>query len=284
MSRVRRVLGLVLSVGLVALALGALGVSSASAATAPAVKVCKKLPTGLAGHGLWNASNCEGTSVTNGEFAWAWADNEGKATVYCILGGTLYADDLCESDNGKGPFFESLQTEAFPKQTGLLLASTLTGHAAAIATTIDCTDGDFTGQPVTPTLSTGVAITYLGCTVVAPAKCTVGNFPGGPAGTIKTEQLNGLLESLTLTNFTPNAANKFVAIEYKGAECSVKEKEFPITGSQMCKWNAGSTEPAVLHLLNCLKSESTLKLGSEKAEYEGLTHVAFAGNPYWKVR
>jgi hypothetical protein len=282
MFRVRRVLGLVLSAGLVALALGALGVSSASAATAPAVKVCKKLPAGLTGKGLWLSEACPKTeNAKEGTYAWAWAENQGKSTLYCLLGGTLYAESLCESDNKVGPFLEVLTNEAFPKQTGLLLLSVLTGHAAGIATTIHCEDGDFSGQPLTATLSSGITITYLGCTVTN-AGCTV-NSTGGTAGTIETQKLDGSLESLTLVNFTPEEKSKFVEVEYNGTSCALKEEKLPISGSQMCQWNSGSTEPAILHLLLCKKSESALKLGSEKAEYEGLTHVRFEGSPYWKI-
>jgi hypothetical protein len=277
----RRVLGLVLSVGLVALALGALGVSSASAATAPGEKVCKKVPSGLSGKGLYKEPNCTGNEVS-GAYAWAWADEGGKSTIYCLLkSGGPWGDPLCST--GTGLFEEFLvKGEAFPKHTGLLLLSILVGHAATLPTTIHCGDGDFSSQPVTATLSQEITITYLACTVSAPANCEVDNA-GGVAGTIKTEKLNGLLESLTLTNFTPASENKFVEIEYKGTSCTLKGDKFPIKGSQMCEWNAGSSEPAILHLLNCKKTGSALKLGEEKAEYEGLTHVSFESNPYWKV-
>lgn len=280
MTRARYVLKLVLSAGLAVLVLGALGVSSASAATAPAIKVCKQLPAGLAGHGLWSASNCEGTSVTNGEFAWSWADNGGKATVYCILGGTLYADDLCETDNGKGPFFESLQAETFPKLLGLLLLSTLTGHAGGVATVIDCKDGDFRGTGASATLTIETTITYLGCLASSPANCEVSNA-GEKGGTLKTEDLTGKLESLTLVNFNPEAKNEFITIEYKlGCGKSLEKEKFPISGSQMCEFGAAAQTPAVEQLLNCTKKGSALKLGAEKAEYEGLVHIHFEGLPY----
>jgi hypothetical protein len=87
-----------------------------------------------------------------------------------------------------------------------------------------------------------------------------------------------------LVNFTPATANKFFELEYSGTSCALKEPKLPLSGSQMCQWNPGSTEPAVLHLLLCKKSESALKFGSEKAEYEGLTHVHFENSPYWKIQ
>jgi hypothetical protein len=244
------------------------------------VKVCKKVPAGTSGKALYKNANCTGNEES-GVYAWAWADGAAN-TWYCLLKTSgLWGDPLCSTGTGK--FEEVLvKGEAFPKQTGLLLLTILVGHAAAIATTIHCEDGDASAQPTVSRLSQEIGITYLGCTVTAPANCEVGNT-GGVAGTIKTEKLNALLESLTLTNFSPATENKFVEVEYKGTSCSLKEKKFPIRGSQMCEWNAGSSEPAILHLLNCKKTGSALKIGEEKAEYEGLTHVAFEGNPYWKV-
>jgi hypothetical protein len=280
MVRARSVLRLVLSAGLAVLVLGALGVSSASAATAPALKVCKKVPSGE--KGLWNSSNCGGTSVASGEYAWSWADNGGAATIYCLLGGTKFTEALCEGA-GTGPFGEVLKAETFPRLLGLLLLSTLIGHAATIATELDCKDGDFSGTGATATLTINTTITYLACTVVKPANCEVGNV-GGAAGTIKTQELNGLLESLTLVNFTPAAASLFVEVEYKGSSCSLKADKFPIKGSQMCEFGTAAQTPAVEQLLNCKKTASSLTLGTEPATYEGLTHIHFEGLPYWKVR
>jgi hypothetical protein len=275
---------LVLSAGLAVLAVGALGVSSASAATAPALKVCLKLPTGLKEHGLWNTSNCEGANVTNGAFAWSWADKNGEATVYCLLGGKLYAESLCETDNGTGPFLESLQVEPFPRSLGLLLLSVLAGHAAGTATKIHCEDGNFSGTPATATLNINTTIDYTGCISTEPAGCQVSNPGSKTLGLLITNQLNGRLESLTLVNVTPNEANKFIEIEFHGMPCkSLFGISFPISGSQMCE-SEGGTTPAIEHLLTCKASGSSLKLGTENATYEGKTHIHLEGLPYWKIR
>src|ERR1700690_2324840 len=181
MFRVRRALGLVLPVGLVALALGALGVSSASAATPPGVKVCKALTAGP-GKALYTNSNCTGNTET-GTYAWAWADGAAN-TWYCLLkSGGLWGDPLCSTGTGK--FEEVLvKGEAFPKQTGLLLLSVLVGHVATLPTTIYCKGGDFRPHPVTSTLSQEIGITYLGCAVLAPASCEVGNVGATKGGKI----------------------------------------------------------------------------------------------------
>lgn len=230
-------------------------------------------------------SNCEGASVVKGEWALSWANNGGKNTVYCVLGGTEFTEDLCFT-GGSGPFGKvEVANEAFPNLEGALLLSVLVGHAAGTPTTIHCEGGKFKGNSSTQTLNTGTFITYTGCTVSAPAKCEV-SIPGGTAGTLETKGLNGEQASAAspLVNFTPEANSKFIEIEYKGSECALKGNVFPISGSQMCTFNAGSTTTlAVLQLLKCVKSESALKLGSEKAEYEGLTHIKFVGEPFWKV-
>jgi hypothetical protein len=276
---------LVLSAGLAVLAVGALGVSSASAATAPALKVCLKLPTGLKEHGLWNTSNCEGANVTNGAFAWSWADKNGEATVYCLLGGKLYAESLCETDNGTGPFLESLQVEPFPRLLGLLLLSLLTGHAAGTATKIHCEDGKFSGTPATATLNTETTIDYTGCISTEPAGCEVSNPGSKTLGLLITNKLDGRLESLTLTNFTPETGTKFIEIEYHGTPCkALLGIAFPITGSQMCEFEASASTPAIEQLLTCKTSGSSLKLGTENATYEGKTHIHLEGLPYWKIR
>jgi hypothetical protein len=284
MSRARYVLSLVLSAGLAALALGALGVSSASAATSPALKVCKLVPLSGGLLGLYSKGEClESQNVVHGAWAWSWADDNSEATIYCVLGGSTYSEGLCESTSGTLGFLEHLTHEAFPDLLGLLLTSTLIGHAATIATEIQCPDGDFLALPATATLTIDTTITYLGCKALKPANCEVSNLKG-IAGQLKTEPLTGKLESLTLNNFVPQVAGPFIEIEYKGSSCSLKEKAFPVKGSQMCKWSTEATKPATEQLLNCLKTESSLTLGTESATYEGLTHVHFAGLPFWKIR
>jgi hypothetical protein len=271
---------LVLSAGLAALVVGVSGVSSALAASAPAARVCKKVPAGE--KGLWDSRNCAGTSVANGEYAWSWADNGGAATIYCLLGGTKFTESLCEGA-GSGPFGEVLKAETFPRLLGLLLLSILVGHAATIATEFDCKDGDFSGTESTATLAINITTTHLACTVVKPANCEVGNV-GGAAGTIKTESVNGLLESLTLVNFTPTDASLFVELEYKGSSCSLKEKKFPIKGSQMCELGTAAQTPEIEGLIDCKKTGSSLTLGTESATLEGLIHTHLEGLPYWEIR
>jgi len=279
MSRARYLFGLVLSAGLVVLVLGAFGVSSASAA--PVLKVCKEPPGALIG--LWKTNQCNGTNELKGKFVWAWPDNNGKATEYCVLGGKEFKDPLCEESSSGGPFLIHLTNEAFPRWLGVILLSVLVAHAGGVATTLHCEGGAFSGQPATKTLQIKNVVDYTGCTASVPANCEVSSGGVAPLGLIITNPLDGVLESLTLTNLTPEGGLPFVTILYSGASCALKNKEFPIKGSQMCEFNAGSNEPAEIHLLNCKKSGSALELGTEPASYEGLVHIHFPGLPAWKI-
>jgi hypothetical protein len=280
MSKVRLVLTLV-SAGLVALALSA---TSATAATAPALKVCKKVPTGE--KGLWNSSKCNSEESATGSFAWAWAGSK-TTTVYCVLGGSSFSDELCEHASGSGPFKEVTATEATPKVEASILLSTLKSKVAGAENVIDCTGGSSKGTGESATLLGSNPITYTGCTSVKPTKCVVAN-KGGTEGTIETKALMAKLLSLTETEFSPEAVGgAFVEIEYKnkGTEtCSLKGEVLAVTGTQKCVWEGAVQTPTTDKLLGCKTSGSNLKLGTQTATYEGINHVHLEGTPFWKIQ
>ncbi len=286
MFRVRCVLGLVFSAGLALLVFGVLGAVSASAASAPALKVCKLVPSTL--KGLWGVGEprCESsTYVENGEYAWSWADAGGAATFYCVLGGTKFTDELCEH-LGPGNFGEALVVEPFPRELGLLLKSTLTGELSGVKTEIVCTEGRFNGQPSTATLVNAIVIKYTSCSITKPEHCEPGN-PGKPAGTITTEPLVGHLQSLKLVVFLPESGTTWFELEYKlpaGVDCVVHGQVFPIKGTQSCDFEPSAQTPAIDHLLVCKKTGSLLKFGTEKFTYEGVVHIHLEGLPYWKIQ
>jgi hypothetical protein len=267
-----------------ALALTALTTTPASALTKGAVvlKVCKKVPSGL--KGLWETTEeCKGTKYAeNGKFAWAWPSKAGE-TTYCVLGGKTFTESLCET-SGSGPFLEVTTKEAFPKLEGALLLSLLKSSVAGLKTTIDCTTGTFAGQPLTVTLLSGGIIKYEGCTISALAKCEIQSV-GGTPGNITTKALDSVLNSETLINFSPEAESKFVELEIVGSSCAEKSTKLPIKGEQMCAIGGpvSPSTPALLHLIECAASGSNLKLGEEKATYEGVTHVKVEGNQWWKI-
>jgi hypothetical protein len=278
MSKTKQLIGLLSSLGIITLALAAVTAPSASAVT---LKVCKKVPASL--KGLWKTSEeCDTTKYeTEGKFAWAWPTNNGTETVYCVLGGTSFTDDLCE-DSGSGPFLERTTKEAFPKLEASLSLPQLKTTIGGLPANLHCTGGSFTGQPLTQTLLSGGAITYTGCDS-SITNCEL-DSPGEPTGIIKTKPLDVVLDSLTLANFEPEEASTFVEIKILGSSCAAKVT-LPIKGEQMCAIGGpvSPSLPALLHLLECAASGSNLKLGSEPATYESTAHVKVAGDLWWKI-
>ncbi len=289
MPRARRLLGTLLTLGLAALALTAIAAPPASALSEPtALKVCKKVPAGL--KGLWKTSaECDTTNYeTSGAFAWSWPLNGGTATDYCVLGGTEYTEALC-GNGGSGPFKQvELPTEQFPEYEGVLLLSLLTSTIGVTTTKLDCKSGTFKGQPLTPTLSSGVKILYQECSVVTPAKCEI-KSEGLPNGEIATKSLDAKLLSLSLVQFTPEANSTFAELEYvkKGGTepCSISEEPIPVKGSQKCQTGSDPALPLLLHLIECFPSGGSLTLGtgSTVAKYEGTAHVKIKGDLWWKL-
>jgi hypothetical protein len=256
-----------------------------SALTAPtALKVCKETPHTT---GLWNSNECGGSSVSAGRFAWAWPTNHGTETVYCVLGGAKFTEALCGHE-GTGPFGEETVAEKFPKFQGELLLSILTATVASLPTAIDCKAGTFGGQPLSPTLASGVKIEYSSCIVTKPEKCIVRSYePSEATGKIATRSIDWKQLSLTEVEFTPEAEGTFAHLEYSGAKCSVNEVKVPVDGIQKCRFGgpASASTPALLHLIECFTSGSKLTLGPgpEKATYEGTAHVKVEGDLWWKI-
>lgn len=289
-----------LCVGVVALAVSALSAVGASAATAPALKWCAKAPAGT--KGLWKLDTCDPKTtgqenLESGTYVWAWADTE-KSTLYCVLGGTKYTDELCEHEGSGAKFLEVLSGTVVPGSVdATVLLSILKSKIAGAENIIDCTGGNSEGQGASATLQIKELITYTGCTSVKPTKCVVTN-KGGTEGTIITNSLEAHLQSLQLVLFEPEGSKVFVEIEYKnkGTEaCSLNKELLPVEGTQSCDWEPAAQLPALDHLLNCKATGSSLKLGSNTATYEGLNHVHLESSasgiaagelqlPYWKIQ
>jgi len=287
MSLLKFVTRLVLPAVLVALAVCAFGATSAFA-NEPWLKVCKLVPSGL--KGLWNSNTCEGTNVATGAWAWAWPLNFGQSTDYCVLGGKEYTESLCETASSSCPFLVHTTNEQFPRIYALLLLSQLRSVVAGTTTLIHCEHGSSEGQPLTHILTSGAAIEYTSCEVTKPATagelCTVTNA-GGTAATIRTEPLIDQGEGME-SKFTPETGTVFVELEFKnkGSEpCVLKNgTKAKITGNQKCVWETAIETPALEHLQECKTTGSSLKLGEEKATYEGTTHFTVLGDLWWKIR
>jgi hypothetical protein len=279
--RAKHVLDLALSGALTALAACALSAGPALAGE-PFLRACKKLPSGY--KGLWNSSTCEGTKVSSGEYAWAWAEGAGGETNYCVLGGSGYTEDLCET-GGSGSFLIRSTNEPFPKLYGLLLLSSLHSKVAGAAALVTCEAGQTEGQPLAGSLISGLTLEYTGCSVQKPAKCSIAGPPGGTTGIIKTKTLIGELEGLEV-NFRPASGTTWVELEYKnkGTEtCPLNGDKVTLSGAQSCADSGHPETPALDHTIECKGSGSSLKLGTEPATYEGLAHVHLLGNLSWQI-
>jgi hypothetical protein len=277
-ARLLPVLGM--STALMAIALG-VATASADAFTPPALSVCKKVPAGE--KGLWNSNSCEGTNVASGEYAWSVADDAGKATIYCVLGGTSFAEALCET-GGSGPFKEKLVSEAFPKLLGTGGLATFKGTIAGVSIQTDCKANSFSGQPATATTIIDGQLTFSECTSVKPAGCEV-HTPGRPSGTIITSSLAGEpTSSRAAVTFHPETGTTFTEIEYTGGSCSLNGTKAEIGGSQTCEFEVAATESAEEHTLTCKATGSKLELGKKALTAEGAAKVMVEGNAHWLVR
>lgn len=282
MSKVMSLPRLVVLCALAAVLVSAVSAASAAAEdpfASPALKVCKKVPSGWLG--LFSESHCA-TNVRSGSWTWTTPDGQNN-TWYCLLwtnGTPRYATDLCQEESATGQFEAKLLAgEPFPKLLGTGGLSILTGKDLGVKTEIDCTANSFAGQPETGKLTGAVAIKYTGCTSVKPTGCEV-KSTGEPAGTIATAKLMGTLASTRLVTFKPEGTTKFVEIEYSGS-CALKNNTIPVEGSQMCTYAANIETPEDVHELVCKASESELKFG-EGATYEGKVNIMVEGGNLWK--
>jgi hypothetical protein len=106
-------------------------------------------------------------------------------------------------------------------------------------------------------LSSGSNV-YSFCTVVKPAKCTLKET---------TAKISGELLTAAETKFSATEKS-FDTINLEGAECSLHEKPFEVTGTQKCTSPEAESEKAE-HTIQCTTAGSELKAGGKVATYEG---------------
>jgi hypothetical protein len=282
MSRIKLTL-CALALCLTALTVGVLDAANASAESAPYLKWCALVPSGL--KGLWESDKCEGASVASGKYAWAWAASLTEIS-YCVLGGGKFTEALCET-SGSGPFLIHTTKEKPPAIQGVMLTSTVDLKVSGVTSEIKCTGGSSSGEAESAKETIKASLKYTGCTSAKPAKCEV-NSEGGTAGTIETVALRSKLESLQLVLVEPEAGTVFVTLEYKNKgveECALNAVKFEVTGTQTCEWEAGVTTVISLdHLLNCKATGSNLKFGGNAGTYEGVGHVHLSNDALWKIQ
>jgi hypothetical protein len=265
-----------------AIGVGAITAASASAAE-PVFAFCHDFGAGN-GHGTYSDAHCS-VAENGGLYGVAYAD-AATTLLLCLWEGSEhnYTNSHC-SELGSGEFEKQLITTA---DTPLLLgtpinAAVLKGKVLMGATEISCTTGKFETQPLEKGASSGGRLEYTNCTVKQPLKCIV------------TEPIvatfNDQLEGNKLDKFTGNKTNGtkteiFTEIEYldkPGETCSLKNKRFPIKGSQKCEGGANINTFQLLQELECTKEGSNLTIGTEEALYENKVSVTAQSGEAWGV-
>jgi hypothetical protein len=283
MFKAKTLLRLVL-LGTLALGASALMSTTASATTATfalcAEKISGSTPAPYSSRLNCLMDNTVGGGNTEGPTAWVHTYPEAEdVDLFCGEDPTgNYEDGLCE-DPGAGDY------EFFTaKLVSLLLGgtnttpSTLKGILAGAASTISCTTSKFTVEPEGGGKQSKGDISYTGCTVIKPAKCTVHE----PILAL----FNGQLErepSKFVDKFTgAGASEKFVELEFlnKGTEtCSLGSGfKAAVDGSQTCEFDAEITMMKRTHEVICTEAGSKLKLGGETAKYSGNDIVEGSGS------
>jgi hypothetical protein len=113
-------------------------------------------------------------------------------------------------------------------------------------------------------------ILFLQCTVVKPTSCTLNP---SDIHAVFTDQLIGH-PGAAEDEFTGSknvATKEFAELNIEGAACVAKGK-FAVTGTEKCALPAFGT-PLVVHDIDCKKSGSNLKLGTEVASFSSLALV-----------
>jgi hypothetical protein len=100
--------------------------------------------------------------------------------------------------------------------------------------------------------------TWSTCNVVKPAKCNLKETSAA---------IKGLLLAAGEIEFSAEETS-FDTITLEGAECSLKEKPFEVTGSQRCTIPEPESEKAE-HSVECTTAGSNLKAGGKVATFEG---------------
>jgi hypothetical protein len=274
---------------LVLLSMLAIGASAITAATASAAEPVYAYCHDIAGQhstgGTYSDPHC--TSLVNGGglYAAAYADTA-TSLLLCLWVGVnngLYKNDHC-TELGVGNWEKVLVSEPTPLLLGkpinpaVLKAKVLMG-----ATEFSCTTGKFETQPLEKGASSGGRLEYTNCTVIQPLKCIITE----PIIVTFNDQLEGnKLDKLTGNKTNGTKTEILTEIEYSdkpGEVCSLKNKKFPIKGTQTCEGDSLMNLFVLLQELECTKEGSNLTIGTEEALYENKMSVTAQSGEAWGV-
>jgi hypothetical protein len=266
-----------------ALALAATAITTTTATATPAESLfsfCHKVG---GTSGKFTNSTCS-TSGT-GEYLLAYADNtttlllcEEEATS--VHKWTNLGCDVLSSGGNTGKFETVASNVATPSILGVPLdPATLKATAGGLETKISCTSGTFKAQPEAGGAISNGKLEYSNCTVSGQTTgCTVlepidAEFTGKLLAADKVLYIGAKSSHTTKEDF--------VEVEYKGSSCAVKGDIFPVHGQQYCTAPAEILTLKTLQTLECKATESSLKLGAEKASYENKVSLDASSGEAW---
>jgi hypothetical protein len=171
-----------------------------------------------------------------------WDEKAGGTNLRILKGEEAYSAVLGEEVEGEEHFLES----------------TLGGEAVKITCAKSKSEGKIIQtEPLVKATTIVGTITFEGCKVVTPKKCSV-------EATLKTNSITGTATSTTEALFKPTAGANFITLTFKdnGAEkCpATVAGARNVTGEQICLWTDGTVDQAT-HLLFCPTEDSKLFLG-----------------------
>ncbi len=257
-------------------ALGVLGVASASASAARTFKSCVQVPAGTGGY---ESAACSG-AAGSGTHAYATMNARNALSVCLSVGVGLgeFESPQCAGASGTATYAAFTGTTSLrAKMTGGKFKWKL--KLAGTSITVECKKDAAKGAKIVggePGAMEAEALEFLECASVTPTKCVV-NSPGKPAGTIDTAAVESqLVENTSKTKIQDllyaQSGGVLTTIEFKnkGVEvCALKGSGFPISGKTLTEVSpenalAGkvtlTSEPANKEYLNGAGEAKTAEL------------------------
>jgi hypothetical protein len=278
MSRIKSAM---LGLGLASvLAVGTSAIVTASATADRLFAFCQN--TG-ANEGYFASNICSANAQGTG-WILLWAASATTAYACVSPGGNtnaytnLYCNVLSAGGN-TGAWARQLQDIATPALVGTAVdGGTLKGTVASLNISIGCKTGRFSGQPESSGKISKGELIYESCTV-KPATCTVRE----PIVAAFNGQLLETEKVLFEGDKAGTSKEVFTEVDFESAGCALKGVDMAVKGQQLCENGAGTSSLKESQKLICRASESSLKIGSEKASYEGEISVETTNKSFFDV-
>jgi hypothetical protein len=274
---------------ILAITAAAITTTTASAQKVPLFSFCHKVGTEK---GTFKTNECLASEQGGkGEYALAYADTASSLLLCLLKTGGNYTNLFCNELSAVGGGNSEITltaTEGTPVLLGLPLhPATLKGEVVVEKTEISCAKGTFKAQPEESGKLSEGKLEYTGCTVTKPLKCGVhepveGNFNGQLLASDKVLYKG--------TGVSGSDKEVFTELEYVKAasdsateKCAVEKIKFPVFGQQYCEAPSSILTLKVAQTLTCRGSESSLKLGANKAEYSNEVGLEASSKEFWAI-